>query len=232
MEGRLRAIVTLVASLLVALAITEINDPPFSWRSVASNAVVKLGAFVFFAGLAWISWWIAGGRVSFSNFVTACSYLFAVWLLIFSLLIGLDGGLLRLAKPELFAAIAAAGSSGQDTQRLKALVGPEGTYEMKVLMYSDRDFADAIQTPGFFWIGWMAVLRGVFTFGWLIVAWAIFRRVFAVAWSRAVFSLATFLCFGLVAGLLAVFFQMAPIDMDPGRWLEKWPLLRRLAQGI
>jgi hypothetical protein len=193
---------------------------------------VKLGAFVFSASLCWISWWIAGGRLSFSNFIAAYSYLFAAWLLIFSLLIGLDGGILRLAKPDRFAEIVALGSSGQDTQRLKALVGSEGAYEMKVLMYSDQDFADTIRSPGFFWIAWMAVLRGVFTFGWLIFSWARFRRLFALSWSRAVFSLATFLCFGLLAGLLAAFFQMAPIDVDPGRWFEKWPLLRRLAQGV
>jgi len=43
-----------------------------------------------------------------------------------------------------------------------------------------------------------------------------------VSWSRTIFSLAIFLCLGTLALLLAVFFQMAPIMLDTGRWFEKW----------
>jgi hypothetical protein len=212
--------------------VASINDPPFSWRSVASNAIFKLVAFVLCAVLGWISWQIAGARISVSSFIAACSYLFAVWLLIFSLLAGLDGGMLRLAKPELFAQIVAVGSSGQDTQKLKTLVGSEGAYELKVLLDSDQDFSDAVRTPGFYWIGCMAVLRAVFTFGWLIVSWAVLRKLLGMSRSRSVLSLAMFLSFGLIAALLAGFFRMAPIVLDPGRWLENWPLLRRWAERI
>jgi hypothetical protein len=204
------------------LAAAAANEPPLSWRLVAANAVMKFAAFVACASLAWISWWLVGARPGYGAVLTAFSYCFAAWLLIFSLLLAIDEAALRFLNPQLFAQIAALGSSGQDTQKLKVLLGSEGTYAAKALLDSDKEWPEVIQTPGLLWIASMAALRGVATFAWLIVAWAAFRSWLDVSWSRTIFSLAIFLCLGTLALLLAVFFQMAPIMLDTGRWFEKW----------
>ncbi|MGP0071149.1 MAG: hypothetical protein ACLPWF_04355 [Bryobacteraceae bacterium] len=198
------------------------NEPPFSWRLVAANAVIKLAAFVSCGVLTWICWRLVGARPGYGAFFTAFSYSFAAWLLIFSLLLAIDESALRFLRPELFAQIIALGSSGHDTQKLKVLLGSEGTYAAKVLLDSDKEWPQVIQTPGLLWIASMAALRGVATFVWLIAAWAAFRNWLGVSWSRTIVSLAIFLCLGSLALLLAVFFQMAPIMVDSGRWLEKW----------
>lgn len=165
---------------------------------------------------------MAGARPGYRNFAATYSYLFAAWLLIFSFLLAIDVGALRLARPELFGQIVALGSSGQDTQKLKVLLGPEGTYAMKALLYSDKGWPEVIRTPGLLWIASMAALRGAVTFAWLVAAWGAFRNLLGLSWSRSIFSLAIFLFLGSFALLLAVFFQMAPIMVDTGRWLEKW----------
>ena len=165
---------------------------------------------------------MAGARPGYRNFAAAYSYLFATWLLIFSFLLAIDEGALRLARPELFGQIVALESSGQDTQKLKVLLGSEGTYAMKVLLDTDEDWAKKIRTPGLLWIASMAALRGAVTFAWLVAAWGALRNLLGLSWSRAIFSLAIFLCLGSFALLLGVFFQMAPIMVDTGRWLEKW----------
>jgi len=217
----------------VALVLPATNEAAlFSWHSIAADAALKFVANVFWAGLALLAWRIVGGRASTRSFMAAYAYLFAAGLLIFALLTSIDAGALRLVKPNLFAEIIASSSSGQDSRRLKILLGSEGTYAMKALLDSDKDMADVIQTPGFLWIASMAVLRGVFTLAWLMVSWGAFRKILQMPQSRAVFSLAIFLAFGLIITLSAGFFQMAPIVVDPNRWLEHWPLLKRWVDRI
>jgi len=209
------------------------NEPAlFSWRSIAADAALKFVGIVSGAGLVWIAWRMVGGHASTPNLMAAYAYLFAAWLLVFALLTAIDAGTMRLFKPKLFAEIIASSSSGQDSRKLKVLLGSEDTYAMKALLDSDKDMADVIQTPGFVWIASMAGVRGAFTLVWLIVSWGAFRRTLAMSWSRAVFSLAIFLAFGLIITLSAIFFQMAPIVVDPNRWLEHWPLLKRWVDRI
>lgn len=124
--------------------------------------------------------------------------------------------------PDAFAAVLQSSSSGQDTQRLKALLGPEGTYGMKVLLYSNQDWRGILQTPGFVWIASMAALRGVFAITWLITAWAALGRLVGMSRARAMRPLAFFFGVGVLAALVVGFFQMAPIMVDPGRWLQRW----------
>jgi hypothetical protein len=217
------ALLTLTVSLLVALAVSAAGEP-LSWHSVVLDAAFKVGAIIIVAGVVWLSWRIVGGRTSGLKFIVAYSYLAAAWLLVFSLLIAIDEGAMRLIEPGLFAQINAVASSGQDSNRLKALVGSQGTYAMKVVLYSNQEFADTIRTPGLLWIVSMAAVRGAFTIAWLIVSWGAFRQILRTSWLQSVFSLGIFLGFCLIAALVILFFQMAPIDVDPNRWLQKWRL--------
>ncbi len=214
------ALLTLAGSLAVSVLLTAANERALLSRKViAADAALKLGGVVLAAGLVWISWRLVGRHPSSPTFLVACSYLLGAWLLIFSLLTALDSGAMRLFEPKLFAEIIVSGASGQDTQRLKALVGSEGTYALKVLLNTDRDLADSIRTPGFLWIASMAAVRGVFTFAWLVVSWAVLRKLLRASWLSAVLSFAIFLLVGLMAALAVGFFQMAPIVVDPGRWI-------------
>jgi hypothetical protein len=165
---------------------------------------------------------MVGARPGPGSFLTVFSYLFAAWLLMVSFLSLLDGGALRLTRPDLFARIMTLESSGQDTQKLKVLAGVEGTYAIKALSDSDQEWREAIQTPGLLWIGSMAALRGVVTFAWIIIAWGALGNLLGMSRSRAIFSFAIFLGLGSIAVLLGALFQMAPIMVDTGRWLEKW----------
>jgi hypothetical protein len=128
---------------------------------------------------------------------------------------------MRLIEPTLFARINMIASSGQNSNRLKALVGNQDTYALKVLLYSDEGFSHNIQTPGLLWIVSMVILRGAFTFWWLIVSWGAFRKILRTSWFRSVLALAIVLGFGLVLTLVVVFFQMAPVAVDPNRWIQK-----------
>ena len=76
---------------------------------------------------------MVGARAGTRKFLATYAYLFAAWLLIFALLTTIDAGAMRLVKPELFAQIVAFSSSGQDSRKLKVLLGSEDTYAMKVL---------------------------------------------------------------------------------------------------
>jgi hypothetical protein len=215
-----RALLTLAITLLVALALPAAYQP-LSWRSVALNAAFKLGAVVVVAGVVWISWRIVGGCASGSKFIVAYAYLSAAWLLIFSFLTAIDEGAIRLFEPGLFAQVNV--STGQDTKKLRVLIGSEATYAMKALLDSEEEMAKNIRAPGVPWILSMAALRGVFTFCWLIVSWGVFRKMMGLSQFRSVFSLAIFLGLGLTASLVLIFFQMAPVVVDPGRWIPKWP---------
>jgi hypothetical protein len=214
----------LAGSLLLAIALTAVNEPPFSWRSVAANASLKFLELVLVGALLWMSWQIVGGRASAANFITAYSYLFAAWMLTFSLLTAIDEVALRLLEPKLFAAITVVAPPGQaqDTRKVRVLLGPECTYALKAVVDSDEEFNDAIAAPGFLWIASAAALRGAFTLLWLLVSWGVFRKILGLSWPRSVFALAIFLGFGLIVILAVVFVQMAPIVLDPHRWLDKW----------
>jgi hypothetical protein len=216
-----RALRTLAVSLLIALALLAANRP-LSWHSIVLNAAVKLLALMLVGGVLWISWRIVGGRTSGLKFILAYSYLAAAWLLIFSSLIAIDEGAMRLIEPTLFAQINMIASSGQDSNRLKALVGNQDTYALKVLLYSDEGLFNTIRTPGLPWIMSTAILRGAFTFWWLIVCWGAFRKILRTSWFQSVLALAIFLGFGLALTLVVIFFQMAPVAVDPNRWIQKW----------
>jgi hypothetical protein len=218
-----RALLTLAVSLLIALALRAANQP-LSWHSVVLSAAVKCLGLMLAAGLLWISWRVVGGRTSGLKFIVAYSYFSAAWLLIFSALMAIDEGAMRLIEPKLFAQINMFDSSGQDTNRLKALVGSQDTYALKALLYSDEGLSNVIRTPGLLWIMSMASLRGAFTFLWLLVSWGAFRKILGTSWFRSILSLAIFLGFGLIAALVVLFFQMAPLDVDPYRWIQRWPL--------
>lgn len=150
------------------------------------------------------------------------SHWFALGLLIFSFLLLIDAGSMRRLWPEVYSQVLAVSSGGPDTQKLRVLLGSEGTYAMKVLLDSDEDLQAVIQAPGLLWIVSMAALRVIFTFTWLIVAWGAFRELAGVSRSAAIRSLALFLGMVSLAILVAGFFQMAPIMVDTGRWLRKW----------
>lgn len=215
------ALLTLAVSWLIALALPLLHQPPWpSWRSIAFDTAVKLSALVLVGALAWISWRLVGGRISGPRFLIVYSYLSAFWLLVFSLLIAIDEGAIRLTQPQAFASITVFSSSGQDTNKLKALIGAESTYAMKALLDSEDELASNLRAPGVPWILSMAALRGAFTLAWLMVSWGAFRRILDLSWPRAVLSLAIFLCSGLVLALAAVFFQMAPVVVDPNRWIR------------
>jgi hypothetical protein len=96
---------------------------------------------------------------------------------------------------------------------------------MKALLDSDEELASNVGAPGVLWILSMAAVRGAFTLLWLGVSWGAFRKILGMSWLRAVFSLAIFLCFGLIAALVLIFFQMAPVVVDPNRWLHKLAFL-------
>ena len=162
-----------------------------------------------------------GARTN-AKFIATYAYLFAAWLLIFSLLMVLDEEGLRFKEPKQFADITALAASGQDSRKLQALLGSEGTYAMKVLSESEGELGDAIRTPGMPWILSMAALRGVFTFVSLIISWSVFRRMLGISWLRSFLALTIFLGIGLIVALLVVFLQMAPIVVDPHRWIDKW----------
>lgn len=218
----LRSLLALAGSLAVALILPAANEPElFSWHSIVRNAKFQLVGIVLGAGLVWISWRIVGGSTSIRKFVAAYSYWLAAWLFIFSLLAALDEAAIRLFEPELFAQITAVATSGQDTARLRALVGTEDTYAMKVLLDSDRRLADASREPGMYWILSMALLRGAFTILWLIVSWRAFGKMLRMPVLRSAFSLAIILGLGLIATLTAIFFQMAPVMVDPNRWIGR-----------
>jgi hypothetical protein len=217
-----RALLTLAVSLLVALALPAANQS-LSWHSLLLNAAFKLLLLLLVAGLVWISWRVVGGRISGLKLMVAYSYFSAAWLLIFSSLAATDEGAMRFIEPQLFAQINMA-SSGQDTNRLKALVGSQDTYAMKALLYSDGGLSNAIQTPGLLWILSMAILRAAFTFSWLIVSWGAFRKILRMSWFRSILALAIFLGVGLIAALAVLLFQMAPVDVDPYRWIQRWHL--------
>jgi len=220
-RGRAHAVGVAVASLLIASVIAAMEESPFSWRLALNNAVVKAAALVFCAFLAWVSWRVAGAHPGFAGFTAVFAYVFGAWLLIFSFLSAIDAGALKLSRPGLFAQIVAPGASSRDTQKVKALLGSEDTYALRALLESDQAWGGVTRTPGLAWMVSMAALRGVVTLVWLVAAWAAFRSWLGMAWSRAIFSLALFLVLGSVTLLLAIFFRMAPIMIDPGRWLEK-----------
>lgn len=189
---------------------------------MATDLVLKLSALVLGAALGWISFRIFGARVPLRNFATVYSHWFALGLLIFSFLLALDAGGFRVFRPELFVQVQALSSSGQDTRKLQLFLGSEGTYAMKVLLDSDKDWHAVIHTPGFLWIASMGALRAGFALAWLVVAWNAFRRLAGMSWSQTVRPMALFLVISLLAALVAGFFQMAPIMVDTGRWLQKW----------
>jgi hypothetical protein len=214
-------LLVLVSSWLIAIAVPAALEPPFSWRAIATDAALKAAGLVFCAALIWICWLLVGASGGFRKFIASFSYWAAAWLLIISFLVAIDAGSLRVARPRLFAQITGLASSGQDTRKLKALVGSEGTYAIKALVESDQGLAAALQTPGLLWIASLAAVRGAFTCAWLLLFWDALRKMLGLPGSRAILSLALFLGFGLIAALLAVFFQMAPIMVDPGLWFRK-----------
>ncbi len=215
----IRALVALAIALLVALALPAAYQP-LSRRSVALGAAIKVGSIVIVAAAVWISWRIVGGRTNASKFLVAYSYLSAGWLLIFSFLTAIDEGAIRFFEPGLFAQLNV--STGQDTNKLRALIGSEGTYATKVLLDSEEELVKNIQAPGMPWILSMAALRGAFTFCWLVVSWGAFRKIMGVSRFRSALSLVIFLGLGLITALTIVFFQMKPVVVDPGRWLPNW----------
>jgi hypothetical protein len=219
-----RALLTLAVSLLIAVALPAANQH-LSWHSVIIDAAFKLIAIVLAAAVVWISWRMVGGRTSGLKFMVAYAYLLAAWLLIFSFLMAIDQGAMRLFEPQSFAEITASRSLGQDTSKLKVLIGSEATYAMKAVLDSDEELADVIRVPGVLWILSMAAVRGAFTLLWLIVSWGAFRKILGMSWLRTVFSLGIFLCLGLIAALVLIFFQMAPVVVDPNRWIHKLAFL-------
>jgi len=210
--------VALAIALLIALALPAYQ--PFSWRLVALSAAIKVGSIVMVAAAVWISWRIVGGRTNASKFIVAYSYLAVAWLLVFSLLTAIDGGAIRLFEPGLLTQLN--GATGQDTNKLRALIGSEATYAMKALLDSDEELSKNIRAPGMRWILSMAAVRGVFTFCWLVVSWSVFRKIMGLSRLRSAVSLAIFLGLGLTVALALIFFQMKPIVVDPGRWLPNW----------
>ena len=215
----IRALVALAIALLVALALPAAYQR-LSWRSVALSAALKLGSIVIVAAAVWISWRIVGGRTSASKFLVAYSYLSAGWLLIFSFLTAIDEGAIRFFEPGLFAQLN--GSTGQDTTKLRALIGSEATYAMKALLDSDEELIQEHPGTRHALDCVYGGLRGVFTFSWLIISWGAFRKIMGLSRSRSALSLALFLGLGLITALTIVFFQMKPIVVDPGRWLPNW----------
>jgi hypothetical protein len=132
---------------------------------------------------------------------------------------------MRIIEPQVFAEVTRFASSGQDSNKMRILIGSEATYAMKALLDSDEELASNVGAPGVLWILSMAAVRGAFTLLWLGVSWGAFRKILGMSWLRAVFSLAIFLCFGLIAALVLIFFQMAPVVVDPNRWLHKLAFL-------
>ncbi len=217
---------------MIAIAVSAVFEPPFSWRITATDAVLKAAALVSGAALIWVSWFVLGARPRPTSFLASYSYWFAAWLLIVALLIASDAGFMRLVKPDWFATVSAVTSSGQDTQRLKALVGSEGAYALKAVLESDQGLSAAIRVPGFLWIVSMAAFRGAFTLAWLFLFWNQCRKTLALGWSRAAMSLAVFLCLTAIAASAGILIQMEPIMVDPGLWFEKWPFLRRWVEAL
>lgn len=178
------------------------------------------------ATLIWVSWFLAGARLG-PKFVVSYSFWFAAGLLVVSLLVAVDAAAMRLIEPDWFAQITTLAASGQDTRRLKALVGSDAAYALKVVLQSDQGLSAAIRAPGILWIASMAVVRGAFLFAWLLLFWNGCRKMLAWSWWRAAVALAVFFCLSAAALGAAVLIQMTPIMVDPGLWLEKWPFLRR-----